>query len=306
MKELFKYIIGALLLGIVFSGCATTMSPEKVAEFCFNKNNEKNINKSIESYINTQNNCLYSEKITSFHEINKKMAKKYNFKIESNDISENDKKTTVVILTGSSQRWNPVANYYTGARQIKEGTQNINTYILSYPCNYKSTCNNWGKMQHTKTSYPAVNLEYVKETAEYLQKIKENENAESLVVIGHSAGGSIATTITGLFPDLIQKVIAYEGVYDWNYWFTFWESNNWKIPNVTLVNYLDSISKDTEFVLMGGTIETKAHITPPQAYNFAKKLQDHGIKVKVNIYKDETHEMHYKAWVDIVKEINKL
>jgi len=299
MQKKFFNVLLLGLLSLMVSGCANRMSSQQIQQLCAAKNSQ--------NYINTTHNCLYSEKMMSFQEANENMMKKYNFKIDNKERIKKttpNKKTVVIILTSSSKGNHAANKYYSGAQQIIAGTENINTYILSYPCDYKSTCNKWNKMDQTKIAYPAVDKEYIIEIAEYLKKVKTIEKSENMVVIGHSAGASIATTITVIFPNLINKVIAYEGIYDWNYHLSTWESKNWRIPNVTMINYMDNISKKTKFLFLGGTIETKAHVTPNKSYNIAKKLNKIGIEANVIIYKGESHEMHYNAWVDIVKEIN--
>jgi len=263
-------ISGIFILGVVFSGCASNGIQVTQAE-CLNKPSVNNMFVAGE--------CLNYEKFDG-----------------------HKKGKVIVFLHGSSTSFpNPISYVFDWGQNLKSRT-GVTTYILNLPGYAGSSANNWYRMYQTGRSYNAVNPGFVKFTADMLQSIKEREESSELYVVGHSSGATLAATISGYKPGLIQKVMAYEGNYDVDYYRAIRGWSN-KYHATDFMTYKDEIDKKTKFLNMYGMKSTKSK--PEESLRFTKMLKENGLFVKTIAYPEMGHNMYEdEVFDEVVKFVN--
>jgi len=203
-------------------------------------------------------------------------------------IAQGENKDSVIVVLhgahtdgGNPMSWMPKWGRYTST------STDITTYILAMPGYGGSTSNRFGKMIWTNHLVPSAQLDYIKFTAEILKKIKDKHSAKNLYVFGHSSGADLATTISGLSPNLIQKVIAYAGAYDYPYYFKRWKNYSPHFE-VAPTHYVNKI-QDTKILLLAGGKDQLS--LPKFTKHYEQILLDNNVNVTSFVIKNAKHSL---------------
>jgi len=168
---------------------------------------------------------------------------------------------------------NTLGRYAPFADNISMATD-ITTIAISLPGYSDSSTNNFTALSHKGKKKLTTDKNYIEFLTQLIKKLKKVYNADKVNYIGHSAGAFIGSTVTGYSPGLIDTMTSVGAGY---------KSEN----GISLNDYIGTIDKNTEFLLVYGT---KDKISKPQItkeyYNILNKK---GYNVKIVEVVDAPH-----------------
>lgn len=278
MSKIYLFLV-VIIVVIGFNGCAVTkLTPEKIKEIkadCKAKEDKE----FLGTFLYASGECLQYVKFNEF---------------KSDEIN--------IYLHGSYRSGgNPLPSYYNNKLEILANS-GIPTYVIALPGYNHSTSNRFGRITQTSRSYLAAEYDYIVFVKEVLEAIKKKENAIKLNVIGHSAGATLATNISGLYPKLINKVAVYEGNYDMEF-YNFLRGWSAKYPAITIMRNIGSIDKSTKFYVLYGKLSNKKE--PQESTRFIDALKSRDINVESKEYPFLGHSTSSEVFHDIVKYLKK-
>jgi|GEM_PF-648305 len=196
--------------------------------------------------------------------------------------SEGDKENELNIIVHGTWKAgsNTLGRYAPFADNLSMQTD-ITTVAVALPGYSDSSTNNFQALSHKGTENLAAQKPYIEFLSQLVSKLKEQYEVEKVNYIGHSAGAMMGSTLVGYTPKLITTLTSAGGVYDIHKE----EKNSDKL--VSLVDYVDNVSKDTKFILVYGT---KDKISKPQVTkDFHKALKDKGFDATLVEVADAVH-----------------
>lgn len=171
-------------------------------------------------------------------------------------VSEADKESEINILVHGT--WeagtNTLGRYAPFADNLSMMTE-ITTIAVALPGYSGSSTNNFEALIHKGTKNLAAQKEYIAFLSDLVQKLKEKYDAIKVNYIGHSAGALMGSTLTGFTPGLITTMTSAGAGYDIHS-----QVKNSK-GLISLIDYIDNVDKDTQFLLVYGT---KDEISKPE------------------------------------------
>jgi len=171
-------------------------------------------------------------------------------------VSEGDKESEIIIVVHGT--WpagsNTLGRYAPFADNLSMATD-ITTIAVALPGYANSSTNKFQALSHNGTKNLAAQKEYIEFLSDLVKQLKLNYEAKKVNYIGHSAGALMGSTLTGYTPGLINTMISAGAGYDIH-------SKVKKSKNlISLIDYMDVIDKNTEFLLVYGT---KDEVSKPQ------------------------------------------
>lgn len=163
-------------------------------------------------------------------------------------------------------------------------TMNLNTDLttiaIALPGYSNSSTNKFTALAHKGVKNLAAKKKYVEFLGELIKALKNRFEANIVSYIGHSAGAMMGATLTGIKPGLIQNIALAGGRYDIH--------KDEKDKNlISLVDVLDNINKDTNFLFIYGT---KDKISKPEVTtSFYKIMKEKGFKVQLTEVQGAPH-----------------
>jgi pimeloyl-ACP methyl ester carboxylesterase len=119
------------------------------------------------------------------------------------------------------------------------------------------------------------NEKYINFLGDLIEGLKNKYEAQEVTYVGHSAGGSMGATLTGVRPGLINNIALAGARYNVH------EKTSSK-GLISISDYMDNLDKDTKYLLIYGTKDT---ISTPKVtidfYERAKKVGLNATLVKV-------------------------
>lgn len=146
----------------------------------------------------------------------------------------------------------------------------ITTVAVALPGYSGSSTNKFKSLGSKEVENLAARQEYIDFLADLIEKLKERYNAESITYIGHSAGGMMGATLTGVKPGLINNIVIAGGRFDIHK-----VSNNREL--ISIVDFMDNLDKDTKYVLVYGTKDIIS--TPDVTLDFYDIAKTKGLDV---------------------------
>lgn len=187
--------------------------------------------------------------------------------------SEGDTEGAVNIIVHGT--WKPGTNtlgrYAPFAETLAMNTD-ITSIAVALPGYSKSSTNKLKSLSHEGEKNLAATKEYVVFLEALVKALKAKFEAQTVNLIGHSAGGMMSATLVGYNPELVQTVTVAGGRFDIH------EKTEEK-GLISIIDYIDNVKKDTKILLVYGTKDT---ISEPEVttkfYELAKKK---GLNVKI-------------------------
>jgi predicted esterase len=157
----------------------------------------------------------------------------------------------------------------------------ITTVAIALPGYSGSSTNHFKSLSHIgKTKPQAASKNYLLFLANVLEAFKKKYHAKKINYIGHSAGAMMGATLVGLKPNLISNLFCAGGIYDIH-------KRNKAKGLISAIDYIDSIPKITNIVLIYGT---KDKISKPKlSKDFYKLAKSKGLHVSLVKVKGSGH-----------------
>ena len=235
--------------------------------------NESNCTSKGEDYIYVQNECL-----------------------QLSSVETEDSDSLNIIVHGTWDRGTNTLGRYAPFAESLNMITDYTTVAVALPGYSNSTTNTFPSLDNDKIKNLAAKEDYVRFVAEVVKALKQKYKAQTVNFIGHSAGAMIGTTITGLYPDLIDNIALAGGRYDIH------EVSKEK-NLISAIDVIDEISKDTNILLIYGTEDKISK--PEVTKNFYKLAKDKGLSVKLIEVKGAPHldlDMHDTS-VEAISEL---
>lgn len=174
---------------------------------------------------------------------------------------------------------NTLGRYSPFAETISMSTD-ITTIAIALPGYSNSSTNNFKALSHNGVENLASKKEYLDFLSKVISTLKTKYNAKKINYIGHSAGGMMGATLTGLYPDLIDNLVSVGGRYDIH------EINSNK-SLISVIDVLDKINKNTNYLLIYGE---KDKISKPEVtIDFYKIALKREFNIKIVEVRNAVH-----------------
>lgn len=166
-------------------------------------------------------------------------------------ISEGDEESEINILVHGTwpEGTNTLARYAPFAENLSMSTD-ITTIAVALPGYSNSSTNNFQALSHSGEENLAAQKNYISFLSELVKRLKEKYDATKVNYIGHSAGAMMGSTLAGFTPGLLDTITSAGGRYDIH------EVVKSDKGLVSLIDYIDKVDPDTEFLLIYGTEDT--------------------------------------------------
>ncbi len=182
--------------------------------------------------------------------------------IEFYEASADRKGILNIIVHGTwKEGTNVLGRYSTFADDLAIQTD-ITTVAIALPGYSSSSTNRLKALSSGK--YLASTKEYIEFLAHLVESLQKKYKASTINYIGHSAGAAMGATLMGYKTRLVTNMICVGGYYDIH------KINNNK-ELISAVDYLDSIDKNANLLLIYGTKDkiSKQEVTK-EFYNLTK------------------------------------
>jgi len=195
-------------------------------------------------------------------------------------VFEGDGENINVIVHGTwPEGTNTLGRYSTFAETINFNTD-LTTIAIALPGYSGSSTNRFTSLAHEGVKNLGAKKEYVEFLGDLIQALKDNYEANGVNYLGHSAGAMMGGTLTGIRPGLITNAHLVGGRYDIQS-----ETSNKDL--ISMSNVLDLIDRNTNFVLVYGTLDK---ISPPKrTIDFYKVMNKDDFNVSLVEVKDAEH-----------------
>jgi pimeloyl-ACP methyl ester carboxylesterase len=193
-----------------------------------------------------------------------------------------DKESELTILVHGTWKegTNTLARYGPFSENLAMSTD-ITTVAVALPGYSDSSTNNFQALSHEGIENLAAQKEYIAFLSDLVKKLKEKFDADKINYIGHSAGAMMGATLTGFTPGLINTLTSAGGRYNIH------ETNKSNQALISLVDYVDAIDIDTQFLLIYGTKDTISE--PSITKEFYEILKEKGFDATLVEVTDAVH-----------------
>lgn len=192
---------------------------------------------------------------------------------------EAEGKINILVHGVWSEGTNTLGRYGPFADNLAMATD-VTTIAIALPGYANSSENNLKLLGNKKVKSRAATKEYVEFMTTLLKDLKAKFEARTLTYVGHSAGGMIGSTVTARTPGIIDNLVSVGARYDIH-------AVNKAKGLLSMVDFLDNISKDTNIVLVYGTADKISK--PEVTTSFYEVLKNKGLKVKLVKVQDAPH-----------------
>lgn len=189
-------------------------------------------------------------------------------------VSEGDTEGKLIIIVHGT--WDPGTNtlgrYGPFADDMTMNTD-ITTIAVALPGYSNSSTNNIPVLGYDK-NYKGEktprwsNEKYINFLGDLVEGLKKKYGASEVTYVGHSAGGSMGATLTGVRPGLINNMVPVGARYNVH------EKTSTE-GLISITDYMDKLDKDTKYLLIYGTKDTIS--TPKVTIDFYEKAKKAGL-----------------------------
>lgn len=207
-------------------------------------------------------------------------------------------KLNIIVHGTWKEGTNTLARYAPFAENVSMQTD-ISTIAIALPGYSGSSTNRFPALSHEGANNLSANKDYINFLGDLVKALKEKYEASTITYVGHSAGCSMGATLTGIRSELVNNILCAGGNYD-----VHKKSDDKDL--ISIVDVLDSVSKDTKFVLVYGT---KDEISKPEVTKeFYTLAKEKGFDVKLVEAKDAPHldldmtDASVNALIELIEE----
>ena len=211
---------------------------------------------------------------------------------------DSEDKLNIIVHGTWPEGTNTLGRYGPFAESIAFQTD-VSTIAVALPGYSNSSTNRFPALSHEGVNNLSANKDYINFLGDLVEALKEKYEAKTITYVGHSAGCSMGATLTGIRSELVNNILCAGGNYD-----VHKKSDDKSL--VSIVDVLDSVSKDTKFVLVYGT---KDEISKPEVTKeFYSLAKEKGFDVKLVEAKDAVHldldmtDASVKALIELTEE----
>ena len=197
-------------------------------------------------------------------------------------VAEGEKESEITILVPGTwpEGTNTLGRYSPFADNLSMATD-ITTIAVALPGYSDSSTNKFQALSHDEKTYLSGQKAYITFLSDLVKELKNKFEATKVNYVGHSAGAMMGSTLTGFTPGLINTLTSVGGSYDVHK----------KVKNrhdlISLVDYIDKVDKETQFLLIYGTKDTVS--IPKVTKDFYSVLKSKGFNSTLIEVKDAPH-----------------
>ena len=200
--------------------------------------------------------------------------------IEYRDFEGDNNDRLIIVVHGTwKEGTNILARYSPFAETLNLNTD-ITTVAIALPGYSNSSTNNFTALSHKGVKNLASQKEYIEFLAKVVKKLKQKYKAKSVIYVGHSAGAMMGASLSGLYPNLLDKLALAGGRY---------KLDKHQINNdlISIDSFINKLNKHTQYLLIYGTKDKISN--PKYTKSFYKKAKKLGLNVKLVEVKDAVH-----------------